>query len=167
MWYGGFEWIPYIHFCRGGQMPDKKQLQYSFICSRGTLDGVYPSLVLALNSVRLNHKATVFFTFFGLDVIKKGGAEKLKYYPPGPMGAIPGMPAMASLMMRRMVDDANIPDVPTMIELCQMEGVRLVACHMTMGMMKYTSDDLIDDVKIMTAEQFLKQAADCHINMFT
>jgi len=148
-------------------MADEKQLQYSFICSRGTLDGAYPALVLALNSVRLGHKVTVFFTFFGLDVIKKGGAGKLKFYPPGPMGAIPGMPIMASSMMRRMVDDANIPDVPTMLELCQIEGVKFVACHMTMDMMKYTTDDLIDDVEIMTAEQFLKQAADCHINMFT
>lgn len=148
-------------------MADNKQLQYSFICSRGTLDGAYPALVLALNSVRLGHKVTVFFTFFGLDVIKKGGAEKLKFYPPGPMGAIPGMPQMASLMMRKMVDNANIPDVPTMIEMCQMEGVKFVACHMTMDMMEYTTDDLIEDVEVMTAEQFLKQAADCHINMFT
>ena len=116
-------------------MAEDKQLQYSFICSRGTLDGAYPALVLALNSVRLGHKVTVFFTFFGLDVIKKGGADKLKYYPPGPMGAIPGMPIMASTMMRRMVDDANIPGVPTMLELCQIEGVKFVACHMTMDMM--------------------------------
>ena len=148
-------------------MADDKKLQYSFICSRGTLDGAYPALVLALNSVRLGHKVTLFFTFFGLEVIKKSGAEKLKFYPPGPLGAIPGMSIMASSMMRRMVDDANIPDVPTMLELCQIEGVKFVACHMTMSMMKYTSDDLIDDVEIMTAEQFLKQAADCHINMFT
>lgn len=145
----------------------ENKLKYSFICSRGTLDGAYPSLVLALNSVRMGHDATVFFTFFGLDVIKKGGAEKLKFYPPGPMGAIPGMPNLASGMMRKMVDKANIPDVPTMIELCQLEGVKLVACHMTMAMMEYSTDDLIDDVEVMTAEQFLSRAADCHINMFT
>lgn len=147
-------------------MAEKKQ-KYSFICSRGTLDGAYPSLVLALNSVRMGHDATVFFTFFGLDVIKKGGAEKLKFYPPGPMGAIPGAPNLASGMMRKMVDKANIPDVPTMLELCQLEGVNFVACHMTMAMMEYTVEDLIDDVDVMTAEQFLSQAADCHINMFT
>lgn len=144
-----------------------KQLQYSFICSRGTLDGAYPALVLALNSVRLGHKATVFFTFFGLEVIRKGGAENLKFYPPGPMGAIPGIPALASSMMRKKVDKANIPDIPTMLELCEIEGVRFVACHMTMSMMEYTKDDLIDGVEVMTAEEFLKQAADCHINMFT
>lgn len=148
-------------------MSEQEKLKYSFICSRGTLDGAYPALVLALNSVRLGHDATVFFTFFGLEVIRKDGAEKLRYYPPGPMGAVPGMPQAASAMMRRMVDKANIPDVPTMLELCQMEGVRFVACHMTMSMMQYILDDLIDGVEIMTAEQFLKQAADCHINMFT
>ncbi len=148
-------------------MAKDKALNYSFICSRGTIDGAYPALVLALNSVRLGHNTTVFFTFFGLDVIQKGGAEKLKFYPQGPMGAIPGMPQLASSMMKKQVEEANIPDVATMVELCQLEGVTFVACHMTMDMMKIKKEDLIDGVEVMTAEQFLKQAADCHINMFT
>jgi peroxiredoxin family protein len=141
--------------------------RYQFICSRGTLDGAYPSLVLALNSVRLGHEATVFFTFFGLEVIKNGGAEKLKFYPPGPLGAIPGMPQMASSMMRKQVEQANIPDIPTMIELCMLEGVKFVACHMTMEMMKIKKEELLDGVTVMTAEEFLKEAAECRINMFT
>ena len=144
-----------------------KQLGYQFICSRGTIDGAYPALILSVNSVRMGHKATVFFTFFGLDIIKKGSADKLKFYPPGPMGAIPGMPQLASSMMKKMVDEANVPDIPTMLELCQLEGVKFVACKMTMDMMKLTTDDLIEGVEVMTAEEFLKRAADCHINMFT
>lgn len=148
-------------------MAEEKVLNYSFICSRGTIDGAYPSLVLALNSVRLGHNTTLFFTFFGLDVIQKGSAEKLKFYPQGPMGAIPGMPQLASSMMRKQVEEANIPDVATMVELCLLEGVKFVACHMTMDMMKIKKESLIEGVEIMTAEQFLKQAADCHINMFT
>lgn len=148
-------------------MSENQQKSYQFICSRGTLDGAYPSLVLALNTVRLGHEGTVFFTFFGLDVIKKGGADKLKFYPQGPMGAIPGMPQLASSMMRKQVEEANIPDIPTMLELCMFEGVKFVACHMTMDMMKIKVEELIDGVTVMTAEQFLKQAADCQINMFT
>jgi peroxiredoxin family protein len=148
-------------------MPENQKKRYQFICSRGTLDGAYPSLVLALNTVRLGHEATVFYTFFGLEVIKKGGAEKLKFYPPGPMGAVPGMPQLASSMMRKQVEEANIPDIPTLLELCSFEGVKFVACHMTMEMMKVKKEELIDEVTVMTAEQFLKQAADCQINMFT
>ncbi len=148
-------------------MSENQKKSYQFICSRGTLDGAYPSLVLALNTVRLGHQATVFYTFFGLEVIKKGGADKLKFYPPGPMGAIPGMPQLASSMMRKQVEEANIPDIPTLLELCALEGVKFVACHMTMEMMKIKKEDLIDGVTVMTAEQFLKEAADCQINMFT
>jgi len=148
-------------------MSENQKRKYQFICSRGTLDGAYPSLVLALNTVRLGHEATVFYTFFGLDVIKIGGAEKLKFYPQGPMGAIPGMPQLASSMMRKQVEEANIPDIPTLLELCSLEGVKFVACHMTMEMMKIKKEDLIENVTVMTAEQFLKQAADCQINMFT
>ncbi len=148
-------------------MSENQKKKYQFICSRGTLDGAYPSLVLALNTVRLGHEATVFYTFFGLEVIKKGGAEKLKFYPAGPLGAIPGMPQVASSMMRKQVEEANIPDIPTMLELCRFEGVKFVACHMTMEMMKIKKDELLDEVTVMTAEQFLKQAGDCQINMFT
>ncbi len=148
-------------------MSENSKKRYQFICSRGTLDGAYPALVLALNSVRLGHEATVFFTFFGLEVIKKGGAEKLKFYPQGPLGAIPGMPQMASSMMRKQVEEANIPDIPTMLELCTLEGVKLVACMMTLQMMKIKKEDLLDEVTVMTAEQFLQEAADCQINMFT
>ena len=148
-------------------MTEQKKQKFSFICSRGSIDGAYPALVLALNSVRLGNETTVFFTFFGLDVIRKGGAEKLKFYPQGPMGAVPGMPQLASTMMKKQVEEANIPDVPTMIEMCQLEGVKLVACRMTLDMMKIEEKELLDDVEVWTAEQFLKQAPDCHINMFT
>lgn len=148
-------------------MAEEARQKNTFICSRGTLDGAYPALVLGLNSVRMGHEATVFFTFMGLEVIKKGGMEKLKFYPPGTMGAIPGMPSMATGMMKKMIEDANIPDVATMIEMAQLEGVKLVACHMTMEMMKLKQEDLIEGVEIMTAEDYLKTASDCKINMFT
>lgn len=148
-------------------MAEEARQKNTFICSRGTLDGAYPALVLGLNSVRMGYEATVFFTFMGLEVIKKGGMEKLKFYPPGTMGAIPGMPSMATGMMKKMIGDANIPDVATMIEMAQLEGVKLVACHMTMEMMKLKQEDLIDGVEIMTAEDYLKTASDCKINMFT
>ncbi|BBD08168.1 DsrE/DsrF/DrsH-like family protein [Desulfovibrio ferrophilus] len=141
--------------------------KYTFICSRGTLDGVYPSLVLALNSVRLGHEATVFYTFMGINIVKKGYLEKLKFHPPGFMGAIPGMSSLATSMMKKQIEEANIPDPADLLEIAQIEGVRLVACHMTLEMMKMTKDDLIEDVEVMNAEEYLKLAEGCAINMFT
>ncbi len=73
----------------------------TFICSRDTLDGAYPPLILAINAVRLGMDATIFYTFMGINVIRKGGADKCKFYPPGVMGAIPGMTTMATKMMQK------------------------------------------------------------------
>ena len=141
--------------------------KYTFICSRDTLDGAYPALVLALNAVRLGHEATVFYTFMGINIVKKGYLEKLKFHPPGFMGAIPGMSTLATSMMKKQIEEANIPDVADLLEIAMIEGVRIVACHMTLEMMKMTKDDLIEDVEVMNAEQYLRHAEGCAINMFT
>jgi len=145
---------------------DLKQ-RYTFICSRGTLDGAYPSLILSINTRRLGHEAFVFYTFMGINIVRKGYLAKLKFHPPGFMGAIPGMSALATAMMKKQIDDAGIPDIEELLETAQLEGVRLIACKMTMDMMKLGEDDLIEGVEVMNAEQYLKLAGTCAINMFT
>lgn len=149
-------------------MSEKSEAKkYTFICSRGTLDGAYPSLILALNARRLGHEVHVFYTFMGIEVVKKGGVEKLKFYPPGFPGAIPGMPSLATSMMKKMIGAAHIPDLSDLLEMAQLEGVKLYACKMTMDMMRLGQDDLIEGVEVMNAEQYLKLAEHCTINMFT
>jgi peroxiredoxin family protein len=148
-------------------MEEKAKQKYTFICSRGTLDGAYPSLILAINSVRLGHEATIFYTFMGINIVRKGYLAKVKFHPPGFLGAIPGMAAMATGMMKKQIEGANIPDVEALLEIAQLEGINLVACRMTMDMMKLTEDDLREGVQVMNAEQYLKIASQCAINMFT
>lgn len=149
------------------QCPTKKR--YTFICSRGTLDGAYPPLILAINAKRLGHEAHVFFTFMGVNLVKKGFLEKnkAKFHMPGFLGAIPGMASLATLMMKRQIAKANIPDVDELMEMAQIEGVKLIACKMTMDMMEFEPKGLIDGVEIMNAEQYLQLAENCSINMFT
>ncbi|MGQ9669656.1 MAG: DsrE/DsrF/DrsH-like family protein [Desulfosoma sp.] len=139
----------------------------TFICSRDTLDGAYPSLILGLNAVRLGMEATIFYTFMGINVIRKNFQEKCRFIPPGPMGAIPGMSTMATKMMRRKMDAAQIPSLGELLEMAQLEGIKLVACKMTVDMMGLSLDDFIDGVEIQTAEDYLKHAVHCRINMFT
>ncbi len=139
----------------------------TFICSRNTLDGAYPSLILAINARRLGMDATVFYTFMGINVILKGGAANCKFVPDGPMGAIPGMSAVATKMMQKKIDGAGIPNLEELIETAQVEGVKLVACKMTIDMMGLSEDDFIEDVEIQNAEAYLKHARNCTINMFT
>ena len=139
----------------------------TFICSRGTLDGAYPALILAINARRLGMDATVFYTFMGIDLVRKGGLAKSKFIPPGVMGAIPGMSAVAGKMMRKQIEQAGIPALEELAEIAQLEGVELVACKMTMDMMGLTEDDLMEGVRVETAEGYLKHARNCKINMFT
>jgi peroxiredoxin family protein len=139
----------------------------NFICSRDTIDGVYPSLILAINARRLGMEASVFYTFMGINVVRKGRAKKVKFVPNGVMGAIPGMSAFATWMMKKKIDKASIPTIEELMEVAQLEGVRLVACRMTMDMLELTPDDLIEGVEILNAEEFMKHARKCKINLFT
>ncbi len=145
--------------------PEKENC--TFICSRDTLDGAYPALILGINAKRLGMESTVFYTFMGINVIRKGGASKCKFVPGGTMGAIPGMSNVATKMMKSKIDGAGIPPLDELLEMAQLEGVRLVACKMTIDMMGLTREDFIDGVEIQTAEEYLKHARHCKINMFT
>jgi peroxiredoxin family protein len=147
--------------------PTPEKQRHTFICSKGTLDGAYPALVLAINSRRLGHEAHLFYTFMGINVVRKGGLEKLKFYPPGFLGAVPGLPSLATSVMEKQIEQANIPPLTDMMDMAMLEGVKVFACRMTMDMMKIGPEDLIEGVSIMNAEQYLKLAGSCTINMFT
>jgi peroxiredoxin family protein len=150
-------------------MPQEKAKKESaaFITSKDTLDGAYPGLVLGINARRLGMDASVFYTFMGLNVIRKGWAEKAKFQPPGFMGAIPGMAAAATWMMKGKIEKARIPALPDLQEMAQLEGVQFIACRMTVDMMGFTQKDFVDGVIIQTAEEFLKHAKDCKLVLYT
>ena len=146
---------------------DEKKDKAGFICVHDTLDGAYPSLVLGINAARLGMESKIFYSFMGLNMILKGGAERAKFIPPGVMGAIPGMSTIATGMMKKKIDKANIPNLEEMQEMAQMEGVQLIACKMTVDMMEIDEEKLIEGVIVWTAEDFLKYARDCKICLFT
>jgi peroxiredoxin family protein len=138
-----------------------------FICTKNTLDGAYPSLVLGINAARQGMESKIFYSFMGLNLVLKGGAERAKFFPPGVMGAIPGMTALATGMMKKKIEQANIPSLADMQEMAQLEGVELIACHMTVQMMEIDEKRLIEGVPVWTAEDFLKYARKCKICLFT
>ena len=138
-----------------------------FICVKDTLVGAYPSLVLAMNAARQGMDSKVFFSFMGMNLVMEGGFDRAKFFPPGLMGSIPGMTSIATGMMKRKIDKANIPSLSDLQEVAQIEGVQLIACKMTVDMMEIDEDKLIDGVIVWTAEEFLKFAAECKICLFT
>jgi len=139
----------------------------AFICSRDTLDGAYPSLILGINAARLGMETKVFYTFMGVNLLRQGGIEKAKFIPPGVMGAVPGMSTMATAMMKKKIEKAQIPSLPDLMEIARIEGVELIACRMTYDMMELKDEDLIEGIAIWNAEEFLKYAKDAKLCLFT
>ena len=138
-----------------------------FICVKDTLDGAYPALVLGINAARMGMESKVFYSFMGLNLVLKGGAERAKFVPLGVMGAIPGMSTIATGMMKKKIGKANIPSLAELQEVAQIEGVELIACKMTIDMMEINDEKLIDGAVVWNAEDFLKYAVDCKVCLFT
>ena len=148
-------------------MGDEKKEKAAFICVKDTIDGAYPSLILGINAARQGLESKIFYSFMGLNMVLKGGAERAKFFPPGVMGAIPGMTSIATGMMMKKIDKANIPSLAELQDMAKLEGVELIACKMTVDMMEIDEDKLIEGVPVWTAEDFLKYAMDCKICLFT
>ena len=147
-------------------MEEKKE-KAAFICVKDTIDGAYPALVLAINAARQGMESKIFYSFMGMNLVLEGGTDRAKFFPPGVMGSIPGMTTIATTMMKKKIDKANIPSLGELQEMAQIEGVELIACKMTVDMMEIDESKLIEGVPVWTAEDFLKYATECKIALFT
>ena len=146
---------------------DVQKEKAGFICVKNTLDGAYPSLVLGINAARQGMESKIFYSFMGMNMVMKGGAERAKFIPAGVMGAIPGMSTIATGMMKKKIEKANIPSLADLQEMAQLEGVELIACKMTVDMMEIDESKLIEGVIVWSAEDFMKYARNCKICLFT
>jgi peroxiredoxin family protein len=150
----------------------------AFVASKGTLDWAYPPLILASAAAAIGMDASVFFTFYGLNIIHKDAARKLKVNPVGnpamPMpvpvpdivSALPGMVPAASAMMRARFAKNNVATIAELLATAQEAGVRLIACQMTVDVFGYQPGDFIDGVEFAGATAFMAQARRAHITMF-
>ena len=146
---------------------DQEKERAAFICARDTIDGAYPSLILGINAARLGMEVKLFYTFMGIRLVLQGGYDRAQFIPPGIMGAIPGMASLATSMMKKKIDKAQIPSLQELQEMAQLEGVELVACRMTVDMMELSEDKLIEGAVIWNAEDFVKYAKDTKLCLFT
>ena len=140
----------------------------SIVVSKGSLEGVYPGLIMANGARMEGIEADLFFTFFGLDAIRKDRYEKIKVatvgnpglHMPTLLGAIPGFSALATKMMSRQMEKIDIPPIPEFMELVSDSGVRLFACKATVDMFELTMDDFIPQVEgIISVGEFYEKAA--------
>src|SRR6266540_1113836 len=121
----------------------------SIVVSKGSLEGIYPGLIMANGARMEGIEADLFFTFFGLDAIRKDRYEKIKVatvgnpglHLPTLLGALPGFSALATWMMKRQMEKIDIPPVPEFIELVANSGAHLYACKASVDMFGLTMDD--------------------------
>jgi peroxiredoxin family protein len=156
--------------------PEKKGRRLAIVASKGTLDMAYPPLILASSAAALGWKVGVFFTFYGLDIVNTKKNKSLSVAPvgnpampvpvPNIIGAIPGMTAMATWMMKGWMKEANMPTLQDLLDICIASGVELIPCSTTIGVMRVKQEDLIEGLECSGAAAFLDFAADADVTIF-
>jgi peroxiredoxin family protein len=148
-------------------MADKLE-KISIIVSRGSLEGVYPALIMANGARAEGMEANLFFTFFGLDAIHKERHEHIKLATVGNpglhlatwAGGLPGMSAVMTHYLSRKMDALDIPTIPEFIEMIADTGAGLYACKASVDLFGLDKDDFIDQVEdVITVGEFYDLAA--------
>jgi peroxiredoxin family protein len=140
----------------------------SIIVSKGSLEGIYPALILANGARMEGIEANVFFTFFGMDAINKARHEHIKVATVGNpglhlatwLGGVPGMASLVTAQMSKAMEKLDIPPIPEFIEMLADSGARLYACKASVEMFDLTRKDFIDQIEgIITVGDFYQMAA--------
>ena len=140
----------------------------SIIISKGSLEGIYPGLIMANGARAEGIEANLFFTFFGLDAIHKKRIEHIKVATVGNpgmhmatlVGVLPGMSALATHMMEKKMDELDIPPIDEFIEMIGDTGAGMYACKASVDMFGLSADDFVEQVEdIITVGEFYEQAA--------
>jgi peroxiredoxin family protein len=157
---------------------DPAARQACIIASKGTLDWAYPPLILSTAAAAAGMSATVFFTFYGLNIIRRDFEKVLRVSPVGnpampmpvPMPdivtALPGMKSMATRMMKSLFSRKGVASIRELLDVARESGVRLIACQMTMDVFGLTQEDFLDGVEFGGAAAFLSQARKAHVTLF-
>ena len=153
-------------------MSEEKTRKLAIICSKGSLDMAYPGLVLANAARMMGIEADLFFTFWGMDILSKSKVDHLKVVPvgnpamhmPQMIGGFPGMTDLATTMMKREIENLDMPPVHEFLEMIHDSGAGIYACRMACDMMHLEEDDLIEEVDgILGAMEFLEMAEDAQL----
>jgi len=155
---------------------EEETRKVAFICSKGNLDMAYPALVMGWAAMGNGIEVTIFFTFWGLDLINKQRIDHLEIAPvantsmkmsmmgvktgnlgiPNAMGVLPGMTAFATKLMKDKMKALDVPPVREYLQMLVDAGAKLYACKMSVDMMDLGMDDFVDGViDIVTAGDFM------------
>jgi peroxiredoxin family protein len=153
-------------------LPAPAQRKIAIICSHGGLDEAYPALILANAARQSGIDCMVFFTFWGLDVITEKRVDHLHVNlagnpssgMPTMVAGLPGMESLAGRMMKKQMEDLDLPGPREMLKIIAEAGADLYGCELAMKMFKRTTEDLVPEVKdVITAGDFYDLAEGAQI----
>jgi len=152
----------------------------AIIATKGSLDWAYPPFILASTAAALGYEVQVFFTFYGLQLLKK--KPNLEVTPlgnpgmPMPMGmdkwfpvlglALPGMQALMTAMMKQKMKSKGVASIEELRALCLEADVKMIACQMTVDLFDMPKDEFIDGVEYAGAAAFFEFACESDICLY-
>ncbi len=162
-------------------MSNDKPKSMSIIVTKGSLDQAYPPFILSTTAAAMGLDVTLFFTFYGLTLLKKkldlkvttlgnasmempmmGGHMAM----PNILAALPGAPALTTKMMKDLIKKNGVASIEELRELAIEADVRIIACQMTLDLFDYKLEDLIDGPELGGAATYIEVAAQSDINLF-
>ena len=158
-------------------MSDKK---LAIIATKGTLDWAYPPFILSSTAAALGYEVQIFFTFYGLQLLKKN--LSLQVSPlgnpgmPMPMGmdkwfpvlgtAIPGMQSIMTMMMKNKMKAKGVASIEDLRELCSEAEVKMIACQMTVDLFDLNPKEFVDGIEFGGAATFFEFAGESDITLY-
>jgi len=153
----------------------------SIIVTKGSLDWAYPPFILGTTAAAMDMKVTMFFTFYGLALLKKklnlkfttlgnpamempmmGGHMAM----PNLLSVMPGVGGAAGKMMKNLMKQKGVASIEDLREASVDLEIRMIACQMTLDLFEYTQDDMIDGIELGGAATYMEVASKTDINLF-
>ena len=168
---------------------DNQRKRMALIASKGTLDWAYPPFILASTAAAMDMEVGIFFTFYGLTLLKKKLDAKVAPHtnpampmkmPFGPagfqniewpmpniiMGNVPGFETMATSLMKKTFKNKGVATIEELRDICIESDVKMIGCQMTMDVFGFSKDDFIEGIDVAGAATFLEFASESDIQLF-
>lgn len=153
----------------------------SIIVTKGSLDWAYPPFILGTTAAAMDVDVTMFFTFYGLTLLKKD--LNLKFTPlgnpamempmmgghvamPNMIGMLPGVGAAAGTMMKNLIKKKGVASIEELREAAVESEVKMIGCQMTLDLFEYKREDMIEEMEIGGAATYMEKALKSDINLF-
>lgn len=160
---------------------DSNAKSMSIIVTKGALDQAYPAFILATTAAAMGLKVTLFFTFYGLTLLKKDLKLKVSTLGntamempmmgghmamPNLLAAVPGASALTTVMMKNLIKKKGVASIEELREMAVEADVHMIACQMTLDLFEFKPDDLIEGPVLGGAATYIETATNSDINLF-